>query len=309
MTQPPPNHTHPQPAWRQFIGRRLHFMAAASLVALFVSQTVPHWFAGLFSHFIPHYAAVMLLAALFSFGRRRWFWLIGSGILAAWTTLPWFNTTEKHSNNTAATQKLLWYNVNLDNRDAAAESRRLIAANADILALAEIDARDAGWRSLREHYPHGCIHEDDSPFALAVWSKTPLQSCEIRFAGLDETGGFPYIRAVANSKTVYALHPPPPVNAAMAAAQEHYLFQAAGELAAESGTVLVAGDLNATPYSPLFRRFTAAAQIQPQTPYLLPTWLPFGLNIDHILTRGTTAQVQALQFAASDHRPLLAEFR
>ena len=51
--------------------RTLHIFALLSLAALICGQLGRlHWFAELFSHFVPHYAAIFALAAL-SLRRRK----------------------------------------------------------------------------------------------------------------------------------------------------------------------------------------------------------------------------------------------
>ncbi|MFA9950125.1 hypothetical protein ABCS64_07310 [Rhodocyclaceae bacterium Wk13] len=83
----------------------------------------------------------------------------------------------------AVRQRLIWYNVHLNNPDAAGESAVLLAEKTDVLALAEINLNDPGWQVLRTHYPHGCQHQEASPFALALWSAAPLASCDIAYGG------------------------------------------------------------------------------------------------------------------------------
>ena len=203
---------------------------------------------------------------------------------------------------------MLWYNVNLDNPAAAQESAAILAAAPDVVAMAEIDLDDAGWQTLRQAYPHGCEHRDNSPFALALWSRRPLQNCRIVMAETDAGEPFPFIEAELDGSSLFALPPPPPINAELAATRQAYLQQAARKIAAAK-TVLVMGDLNSSPFSPVFRQFTHSADIRPHTPNYLPTWLPFGLNIDHVLTRGKSGtRIRALPWLHSDHRALLIEW-
>lgn len=68
----------------------------------------------------------------------------------------------------------------------------------------------------------------------------------------------PYIRVQLNSgEVVYALHPPPPIDAALAQIRHDYLQTVAVKM----------------------------AQVQTALPYYTPTWLPLGLAIDHALSR------------------------
>lgn len=286
---------------RLFIARRLHLLALLSLAACLVGQLGSlHWFLELFSHFLPHYALIFALAALATRGRKRLIWLVLGISAALWLAQPlqlWRQTPP------APAHSLIWYNVHLNNRDAQGESARLIQENARILALGEINLADTGWQTLRAHYPHGCEHREHSPFALAVWSQTPLADCAVHF--VDD---FPYIRAVQSDGTaIFALHPPPPISPALAEARTRYLDTAANHIARENRAV-VAGDLNASPFSPLMRAFVRTGGVQYTTAYAAPTWKPFFLNIDHILMRNLAGRSRLLPWHASDHRPLRVDY-
>ena len=280
---------------KTYLARRLQTLAWLTLAAFVIGQLgTLHWFAELFSHFVPHYAAVFALAALCLHNRWRYLWAAWALALTAWTLWPpVLDPPDK------AATRLIWYNVNLDNRDARGESARLLAADADILALAEIQLHDPGWQPLRQHYPHGCVHEENSPFALAVFARAPLAACEVRFIE-----DYPYIRAtLADGRVLYAAHPPPPINADLASARVDYLRTLADRLAAENSTLLV-GDLNSSPYSPHYRALLRDADLRATTRNILPTWLPLGLNLDHALVRHGQAHSKALPWHTSDHRPL-----
>ena len=256
---------------KTYLARRLQTLAWLTLAALLIGQLgALHWSAELFSHFVPHYAAVFALAALCLHNRWRYLWAAWALALTAWTLWP---PVLEPPDSTAT--RLIWYNVNLDNRDARGESARLLAADADILALAEIQLHDPGWQPLRQHYPHGCVHEENSPFALAVFARAPLAACEVRFIE-----DYPYIRAtLADGRTLYAAHPPPPIN-----------------------------DLNSSPYSQHYRELLRRAGLHTTTRNGLPTWLPLGLNLDHALVRHGQAHSSALPWHTSDHRPLQTDW-
>ena len=164
-------------SWREFFIRRLNALAVLSLAAAIAGQLgAAHWFAELFAHFMPYYAAVFLLAALFRGGRRRWLWAACVFVCAFWLMQPF----EIHRPSETR-HSLVWYNVNLDNPQPQAETAALLDVDADILALAEIDLADTGWVQLRRHYPYGCERESDSPFALAVWSRQPYRPAKCAF--------------------------------------------------------------------------------------------------------------------------------
>ena len=276
--------------------------AALAFLGLVVGQVAWqwHWFFELFSHFLPHYAVVFLIAALLVHGIWRWLYAGLTLLLMLWLLQP-LALWEQEPVSTP--RSLLWYNVHLDNVHAQEESKWILAESPKIVALAEIDLANPGWQMLLRHYPHGCMHEEQSPFALALRSREPLAACEVYF--VDD---FPLIRALAtDGVAIYALHPPPPIHGTLARSREDYLRQAAQRMAKEK-QVLAVGDLNSSPFSPLYREMLHESGTVPLTPYWTPTWKPFLLNIDHILSRSMPARAEALPWMHSDHRPLRVYF-
>lgn len=288
-------------AFRRHLPHRLHWLSILALLAFLISQTLGavFWPAELFSHFLPHYAALFAAAALFTSGKRRRVWL-GSALAAAVLMELPFSAHAPPPAPAKPAWRMVWYNVHLDNPDPAAETAALLAQQPDVLALAEIQAGDPRWALLRRHHPHGCTHQEYSPFALAVWSRQPLTACHIR-----QHQDFAYIRAeLPDGTAVYALHPPPPINRQLAAARSAYLAHTAAEIGREPGKVVVAGDFNSSSFSPLFRRFARHSATRSYTPTTQPTWRPLLINIDHTLAN-FPLRTAALPWQHSDHRPLL----
>lgn len=285
---------------KNFIVKRLHGLAILTLIAMLVGQILGqiNWFAELFSHFVPHYTLVFVLAAVWARGKIwRGVWAVSLLICLTYLfVLP----THAHHQENAQSWQTVWYNVNLNNADPLGETERILAYQPQIVALAEIDLDNPHWRKLQAALPHGCEHQSASPFALAVWSRQAWQSCAVHFVD-----GYPYIRAEQAGRVVYALHPPPPINGELAQSRLRYLREIAPQIAREQ-RVLVVGDLNASPFSPVFREFVSAANLVQHTPNWLPTWGLLGLNIDHVLSR-ENVRVRAMEWGQSDHRGLWVE--
>lgn len=284
----------------KFVGRRLNTLAIISLCGVVIGAFGQlFWFAELFSHFLPYYTLIFILATLFGSGATRSLWATCAVICSLWLINPQW----KDEPNSPPKWSLLWYNVNLNNPQPEKEIALIKQHQPDIIALAEINFNDNRWSPLRQMYPYGCERREDSPFALALLSKQPLSSCNVYY--VDDV---PYIRAVtADLTAIYALHPPPPINSDLARIRQNYLYAAAQHISADPN-VLIVGDLNSSPFSPIFREFVNITGANVHTQNYLPTWQPFGLNIDHVLSYSSLlneVQVKALPWQASDHRPLL----
>ncbi|MBR5675521.1 MAG: endonuclease/exonuclease/phosphatase family protein [Neisseriaceae bacterium] len=197
--------------------------------------------------------------------------------------------------------KIITYNMYFENKEKDKEIDFLLAQNADILALTEAGGNE--WRKpfdrLRQNYPYSCGHSIDSPFAMNLFSKQKLLSCEVHFV----EDIYPYIQAVLPDKrTIFVLHPPPPVNGELANERLIYFQETAQKIAIQNNAVLAVGDLNNTPYSPIYRRFKKNGGLKDAMPNAVPTWKPFFLPLDRVLYRQGTVQAKALSWQYSDHR-------
>jgi endonuclease/exonuclease/phosphatase (EEP) superfamily protein YafD len=92
--------------------------------------------------------------------------------------------------------------------------------------------------------------------------------------------------------------------------RDRLLLGIAQKISELPGPVVVAGDFNATPFTPVFKDFVRLANVSPMR-LPVPTfpaifgWL--GIPIDHILVRDVQVKdVEALSSIGSDHRPLKA---
>ena len=287
-----------------FVRKRTVFLAYASLVAVILGELGRfYWLLELFSHFVPYYAATLLLATLFSpkTWQKCWFGL-SAVLLAVWMFTPLTNPP------TAAPtqQRFISYNLYINNLQVETDLNWLERQSADVVFLTEAAPSMQIVQRLQAAYPHGCERLDDSPFGLILLSKQALKSCTILQHG--SLQNFPAIRAeLDNGRIVYAIHPPPPISAYMATERDCVLQSIAEQVSHDQGEVLVMGDMNNTAFAPSFRRFTQASGLKLQAPRAMPTWRPGYISIDHILLRSPHgATVSHGPWLGSDHRPVQA---
>jgi endonuclease/exonuclease/phosphatase (EEP) superfamily protein YafD len=92
--------------------------------------------------------------------------------------------------------------------------------------------------------------------------------------------------------------------------RDRLLLGAAKKIGELSGPVVVSGDFNATPLTPIFNDLLKIADITASRFYVstFPSKLKwFGIPIDHILVRHMRVKrINALPAIGSDHRPLKA---
>ena len=289
-----------------FVRKRTIFLAYASLVAVILGELGRfYWLLELFSHFVPYYAVILLLATLFSpkTWQKCWFGL-SAVLLAVWMFTPLTNPPTAPTTQ----QRFISYNLYINNPRVETDLNWLMQQSADVVFLTEAMPSMQIVQRLQAAYPHGCERLDDSPFGLILLSKQALKSCTVLQHG--SLQNFPAIRAeLGNGRIVYAIHPPPPISAYMATERDRVLQTIAEQVSHEQGEVLVMGDMNNTAFAPSFRRFTQISGLKLQAPRAMPTWRPGHISIDHILLRSPHgATVSYGPWLGSDHKPLIAQW-
>ena len=294
--------------------KRFRFYSISVLVLLILAQILAFAWFGFewLTHFTLH-GSILILLTSFAF-KRRWcclLWAICCGVIV-FAFLPFSgslktNLMKQDEVKNASYIKVIAYNMYFENKEKDQEIAFLLAQNADILALTEIGG--LAWQNqlsvLQQHYPYSCGHSLDSPFAMQLFSKQKPLSCEVHF--IEDI--YPYIQAVLpHQKTLFVLHPPPPVNAELAHERLIYFQATAQKIATDNNAVLLVGDMNNTPYSPIYRRFAKNAQLTDALTNATPTWKPFFLPLDRVLYRKNQAHAHALKWQYSDHRAIAIEW-
>lgn len=286
--------------------RCLVLLACCAVVAIVLGEFGRwSWEAELFSHFMLWYAPLLLLGIWAA--RRRWMKALCAGMGIAVCGMLFWPSDGEEGILAAQTQRFVAYNLYVVNDRMAENVRWLGETGADVLFLTEATL---AWRQalkpLSERYPHGCSAYKDSPFGLALLSRHPLRSCEVKILPGDMSS-YPYIRAELHDGAVlYGVHPPPPVGADMARVRDGSLQELAAAIQGDNANVIVLGDMNITPFSPRFRQFTETTGLRQGTSRWQPTWTPGMLALDHILVHGYRAVAESGigPWMGSDHRPV-----
>lgn len=204
----------------------------------------------------------------------------------------------------------LWYRGTDSDRVVA----WLRANPADVVVLQELTPQwEQALDELRADYPQRLMAARNDPYGIGVLSRVPLEQARLTdFAG----DGMPSIVAVANAGgrrvQVIGLHTRWPVTPALQRSRDDALHAAALAARASALPTVLAGDLNLTPYAPLFPRLIAESGLRDAFAdrRWRPTWQagfwPLALPLDHVLMP-SDACVIATRIGAdvgSDHRPV-----
>lgn len=296
----------------------------AAFVQLF---SLTYWPLELFSHFVPQYlvaSVVVGCAALALRLPRTTAFAVVLVLFYAFLIWDAFPTHEETNadliRDTDVSLSVITFNMFDGNPRTDALVDWIATRPADVVLLQETPApfaarlREGAWYPFQLDVFDSTLDSDSFPFARAitVLSRYPIMdgiklqpSPRLRVAALarlDIAEGFePWIVAIDCVE---------PMSPAMLDDRNRYLLGIADHIAGRAGPLVLAGDFNTSPYSPVFREFLSATNARATAlfPVTWPTWLgPLGLRIDHILVRDLTVKnIEVLDSVGSDHRPVRA---
>lgn len=291
------------------------------------------WPYELLHHFVLHYFLLSsFLAAVFLLLRRRVaascsavLMLVFAGFI--WSVygisggaLYWAATSAGDSQDQHRSLTVITHNVR-DTNKRHRELRTWLRSNpADVVALQEVPSREAALYREEHVFAHQLeIYDpafnhpnfpDDK--ALVILSKYPL-AAEANFKPFNRSRPIAIVRvSVPNAKDPWlvVVDAWDPKTATSLANRDRLLLGIVRKLSVLQGPIVVVGDFNATPYTPVFTDFMRLANVSPlQSPVsTFPAklgWL--GIPIDHVMVRDVqVTDVEALSSIGSDHRPLKA---
>ena len=218
------------------------------------------WFLDLFAHFRLQYFVGLLLAAAGLLVLKRWWTagvFVGALLLNAILLVPlWVAPAQPAGDGPRL--RLVAFNVLTSNPQKSAVIDWVNLENADVLILQEVnrswvDRLDDGLDGYRR-LPTASIREDN--FGMAVYLRDGLASDDTAF--MLDPAEVPRIEVVldldGHAVRVIGVHTLPPVGAAYSAARRDQLAEAAERVNGAAEPVVLAGDLNATPWSAPLRR-------------------------------------------------------
>ena len=209
-------------------------------------------------------------------------------------------------------------NVHRVNDDSTAAVAYLRARHADVVVVLEVDADwAAALDGLADVFPHRAIRPRDDNFGIAVLSRLPLADVEERvFCDTGYPSILATVRRDAGDVRLIATHPFPPFNARCTTLLTEHLDGVAAAAAAAPLPCVVAGDLNATPWSRPFRRLVATSGLVDTAlgRGVRPTWHAYlpapRIPIDHVLVPpgAVVLRREVGPDIGSDHFPVEVEF-
>lgn len=278
------------------------------------------WMFELTSHFRVQYFVILLgLAGALSLGRR---WrsaalFFSFALINFWLLIPYIGFTKAAIDSDQNAVCLLAWNVNSQTRNFAELDQLLKEYDPDIVMLMEVSSKWGNHVNQLTNYSHRHIVARDDNFGIAILGRDLITHSETRYLG---EAGLPSILSEIKTDRgllqLFSTHPLPPVGAARSHLRNDQLDRIASWTITQTNAVIVAGDLNTTPWSPVFTQFIKRTDLKNSARGrgLHGTWpaffTPMIIPIDHFLYSAdiTVTRREILNTKGSDHFPQLIEF-
>ena len=215
--------------------------------------------------------------------------------------------------------RLLSMNVLTQNQEHDRVREFIRETDADFVLLQEVNST---WMEALEPltslYPYQKYQPREDNFGIALLSKLPFK--EIRIEQSAETDGVPFIIAGLESNgrpfTLVGVHTIPPINRECASMRDDFLNHLAMLAAGYETPLLLAGDFNATSWSPDFRHLVRTSGLRDSRKGfgVQATWpsdiILLRIPLDHCLVSEDVVIVnrEVGPDIGSDHFPIVVDF-
>lgn len=302
--------------------RLVTYSAAAALIASLMPLGARYgWVFDLAASFRVQYVVVDALLAVACVLQRKRIWclaLAACAAFSAWPVLPYVALPIDAVAATPVSQhtvNILSANVLFENHSAKRLLEIVRKESPDIVLLVEYTPEWAAQvDELRAAYPYYLEGPARSPWGIALFSRFAFDSSKAIPIG-PSYGVQASVRTPDGPLLLIGTHLASPTTPWRAAVRNSQLDSLATRVANATGPLVVVGDLNITPYSPLFQDWLARTGLTDtrRGRTLSPSWpaqLPIlGIPIDHcVVSRGVViVRHRGLAAFGSDHYPILAE--
>ncbi len=298
---------------------RLPLIAGAGLAAVTLLGFLGRfcWVCDLFSHFRVQYFQAFLVLIGISIWRRQTKRMIAFILLACLNyalVLPLYFGKPPVATEPPARAMLM--NLNASNGNSEQVLRAIRTADPDLLLLEEVTPK---WASELNglDYPYRVSKVRNDCFGIVLLSKHPLSRTNVVFVG---SAGVPTIVADVHLPqgeiSLIGTHPVPPISAEFSKHRNHQLTALPDLISTQKYSVLLMGDLNASPWSAHFGRLLKASGLKNSMKHFgfQPSWPSdnrfLRIPLDHILhspdilihRRAVGGDV------GSDHLPVIVDF-
>lgn len=307
---------------RRFSRTGIAFVAIAGIGLLLTLAGGPLWFLGA-AFWVPGYCLFAGCGALLcaAAGRKRWMLAgIACAVVSGGMVLSWHIPPAPHPAATDGTAlRILTANTWKEPRAAAALVSLILSAQPDIVLIQELGA---GWEEILAplqamyQYQRMDPRSANGDIHLGIFARMPAESHQQLIAqGIPGTETLFRVRGAP--LRVINVHTRSPFSPCRAWLHRQEMEAMARYLRAAEGHVILAGDMNAALWAPLYQRIRrASGLVNARKGFGVlgtwPAWLgPLRTPIDHILL-SPQIHVRDCRIGpriGSDHRPLITDIQ
>ena len=293
-------------------------LVAVTFLSLFAES---FWLGDLCANLRIQWVLGLIVTAVVTCIFRRWRLLLLHVFLLA-IHLPFFASVVRQKTQAATTPAITVTTANVftSNTNYAAMEAELRSADADVIAVLEISSglRKHLADAFQDDYPFSLVDsQHNGNFGIALYSRHELESAKLTYFNDEAIQSIVAIAKVDGRRfLIVATHTFPPMGTGAFSHRNKHLQLLAKEVRhlrelTPGVPVIVMGDLNLTPWSPVFAKFEGDSGLQRSCRNfnITPTWyrypvFPFGLVLDHVLTTDELAcsSYNVGADVGSDHR-------
>lgn len=297
-------------SWKQAIAARIWRYSQLFIVLLLVATLLAgfaweYWVWDILANLRVQQIVVAVVLAIVCGFYRRWIWL-AICVACMMIHLPWFLPNGHHTAGSFDYQIATFTvcNVNSANQHFDAAISDILLDEPDVFVVLEITSQWAEQieAATADAYPHKIVRpQDRGNFGIGLYSRHPIVTSDVFRLNVDIDSIEALVQIDNKKYRVIGTHPLPPIRASGFHDRNQHLQLLAEHVRQPNDSfaghpTIVMGDLNITPWSPIFHDFVSRSGLQSShrtvgqplggstTPtwYVVPTFM-MGLSLDHIL--------------------------
>jgi endonuclease/exonuclease/phosphatase (EEP) superfamily protein YafD len=318
-------------SWREILWGLLTLLAAALCLATLTGfinlQATPGritkwiaWGAELSSHFRLQYLAILAALSITFLIRRNYGRALGTALFAIVNLiviLPFFLGPAPPLSQGESIRAFM-LNVGNNNRADMAVIDLVRSTDPDIVLLVEVGVTRQGlFQPLEERYPYTAYSPGRESYDGALlFSRFPFAVETVRSSGARKQNSLvAKIKLGAEELTLLGVQTRAPLRPGRSATIHTQLQELAVLVSEQDGPIMLMGDLNTTPWAPIFRDFLESSGMRDSRSgfglqLTWPTYFPpLAIPIDHALVSPniSVGHFEVGPNIGSDHRPLLLD--
>lgn len=282
-----------------------------------------HVFFDLLSHFRIQYIVLLLPLLLVAAVARRFVAVIVLASCLAIHLVAVYQSQQRvpiaaelSAQSHHRTLRVMSSNLLASNQGHDKQISLIHSANPDVIVFQEYTPV---WHSALSaelgNYPHRITAALNNPFGIAIYSKHAFTDAVINhlFPGSSPSAAVT-LSVAGKAVEIFGTHPPPPMSASMYHERNRHLQKLAAHAKARSHPLVIAGDLNTSPWSQSFQQFLERGNLYDARAGkgLFPTWpaffSPLQIPIDYILVSKhfKVTSMNSSSDLSSDHKSVWA---